>query len=218
MKAAAAPPPPLPATGRCSSPTPAANPLLAPLHIGPEICAQKATPFPANPSWGFVPWWGSPLPHAVVVALPCSRTAPRAFDLGLAPWVMFSVAVDSRNLYWADGERGAVMKQPLNGGSPVVLAGGQRFTGGNGGFLVAGGNVFWGAAGSPDAAGSGAVMKVSVDGGDPVRLAPATWAIGLQLVGSTLWWLEQTQMTRRLRVPVAGGPVESLPLVGPPNP
>jgi hypothetical protein len=74
------------------------------------------------------------------------------------PSVFGSIALDSENVYWvADGRDGVgtLLSLPLAGGRPATLASlGPRHTN----IVVAGGNVYWGAA-------SSGILRVPVRGG-----------------------------------------------------
>jgi hypothetical protein len=78
------------------------------------------------------------------------------------PW---GIAVDSRNVYWTNFQpsigAGAVMKVPLEGGSPTIVATGQAWPSG---IAVDSTSVYWANSGLD---GDGAVMKAPLDGGSP---------------------------------------------------
>ena len=96
----------------------------------------------------------------MAVRLACSLPGSTPCDL----------AVDSMNVYWTNGssfwpgiesrqDDGSVMKAPLAGGPPTVLAGGQT---GPCTIGVIGADVYWAAA--------DALMKVGINGGPPTRV------------------------------------------------
>jgi sugar lactone lactonase YvrE len=85
-------------------------------------------------------------------------TAPRDFNIT-------GFATDATSVYWTEGTGGLpfdsrVMKVPLAGGTPTVLASGQDYPEG---IAIDGSNVYWSTVG-------GAIMKTSLNGGPVVAL------------------------------------------------
>jgi hypothetical protein len=118
----------------------------------------------------------------------------------------FDIAVDSTNVYWADGY-GNVSGVRIAGGAPFLLAGGQ--TNIARGFAADGTNVYWSTQGSydPDAGWyDGSVVKVAADGGDrPVPLATAQAnPISVAVDGTHVYWADNSSGSL-LRVAVDGG-------------
>jgi hypothetical protein len=109
-----------------------------------------------------------------------------------------SLAIDGANLYWVslDASIGTV---PLSGGTPTVLAGAiPGAASGSSSFLVvSSGYVYW-----TDARRSGAVRKVSVDGGRVTTIAnhqdmPAGIAVDSQYV----YWANSSDSGAVMRAP-----------------
>jgi hypothetical protein len=99
------------------------------------------------------------------------------------------LAVDSTNVYWTNGssfwpgiesrrDDGSVMKAPLAGGVPTVLASGQT---GACGISVVGAEVYW--------VTQGALMKIAVNGGDATRVLSAYDGSDIVAIGPEGAWL-----------------------------
>jgi hypothetical protein len=70
----------------------------------------------------------------------------------------YNVAADGTNVYWANYGTGAVMKVPVAGGTPTVLASSPSATG----IATDGVNVYW---------SGGGAFKIGIDGGTPDLLS-----------------------------------------------
>jgi hypothetical protein len=138
------------------------------------------------------------------------------------------IAVDGTSVYWLEAASsssnqqpgdhyppGALMKMPLGGGTPEVLAtptGNQAsFSGKYGPNLALDAtNVYWAwglVGGTPGATGSawvlGSVMKVPLGGGTPVALATGQDALtAIAVGGSHVYW---TTASSLMSVPIDGG-------------
>jgi hypothetical protein len=87
--------------------------------------------------------------------------------------------VDATHVYWTTDV--AVMKVPVNGGAPTILASGQKFPGG---IVVDAANVYW-----TNGWDVGTVMKVPLGGGTPTILASGQVTPGAIAVDATsVYW------------------------------
>lgn len=90
-----------------------------------------------------------------------------------------NVTVDATHVYWTTDD--AVMKVPVDGGAPIVLASGQHIPGG---IAVDTANVYW-----TNGWSVGDVMKIPLDGGTPTSLASGQIAPGKIAVDATsVYW------------------------------
>jgi hypothetical protein len=103
-----------------------------------------------------------------------------------------AIAIDSTSVYWTnygsdvhggDGggaKDGSVMSVPLEGGTPTILAQGQKFPLG---IATDGTNVYWLSQGGP------AVMTAPLAGGTPMALASArSWGTGIAVDSTGVYW------------------------------
>jgi hypothetical protein len=98
-----------------------------------------------------------------------------------------NIAVDSTSIYWTEGTvtNGFVMKAPLGGGTPTMLASGL----GQPAYIaVDATNVYWTDFGNDPLEGN--VMSVPISGGSPTELASGLTAPGGIAVDGTsaYWW------------------------------
>ena len=105
----------------------------------------------------------------------------------------YGMAIDANNLYWANNAQ--VMRQPLDGGSPEVLATsavGWAISG----IVVDPTSVYW--------ADGVSIMKTPIAGGASVQLAPGN-ANSLAVDGDRVYWGESSNAAV-MSVPLDGGP------------
>jgi hypothetical protein len=126
--------------------------------------------------------------------------------------IVTGIVIDRASVYWvvrsatppsmpsAPGG-GAVMKMPLGGGSPVMLATVpfDNLACAAGCIAVDAASVYWGA--------NGAVMKVSTNGGSPITLAPATSPMSIAVAPTGVYWTDGRKV---FRVGLDGGTVTTV--------
>jgi hypothetical protein len=146
-----------------------------------------------------------------IVAIPAAGGAPVVLASSLlAP---IDVAADATFVYWADGgtpeasySDGSLKKVPHGGGAAVTITREREPTS----VAVDGTWVVWSRNGGPD--GAGAVMRASLEGGDPELVARSGRQVkDVVLVGADVYWLSADDMGGGggtiFKAPIAGGAV-----------
>jgi hypothetical protein len=118
---------------------------------------------------------------------------------------VFSIAVDTANVYWScGGKMGSIMKVPIDGGAATQLATSPQPQ-----YLaVDGTNVYW--SEDPSPAAEIGILSVPVGGGTPTTLAYEGSGIiqGISVGGGRVFWLDFEAGI--FDVPIGGGTVENL--------
>ena len=117
----------------------------------------------------------------------------------------WAIAVDATHVYWTNQDTRTVMKVPIAGGTPVMLAMGATAAQLPWDVAVDGGAVYWNEYASP-----GSVMTAPVAGGAPAAVAaqqngPRNLAIA---GGNVFWinlWILGNDSGAVMKTPVAGG-------------
>jgi hypothetical protein len=147
-----------------------------------------------------VPFSGPGGPNGAVMTQALSDGGPPVTLSTTATIAPYGLAVGAMYVYWADNSAGTVMKAPLTGGSPTMLASGQVNPQN---IAVDATNVYWINAGSP-----GAVMKVTLEGDtSPMTLAPAQdYPNNLVTDGTSVYWTNADGLTGTvMKVAASGG-------------
>jgi formylglycine-generating enzyme required for sulfatase activity len=111
-----------------------------------------------------------------------------------------AIAVDATNAYWTDSADGTVMKVPLDGGVPTLLASGQTpefVTSFPTPIAVDATSVYW--------TNTHAVMKVALGGGAPTTLATGLSQPGAMAVDATNVYWTDGSAGAVMKVPLGGG-------------
>jgi hypothetical protein len=102
------------------------------------------------------------------------------------------LAVDDTHVYWLDGDH--LARLSIDGGTPQLLASGQRGPAGVGhaGLAVSSGFVYWINRSTDLSCSDGTVMKMPVTGGTPMVVAGGQASpAGLALDGDSVYWVNQ---------------------------
>jgi hypothetical protein len=107
------------------------------------------------------------------------------------------LAIDGANVYWTTAD-GKVMKAPIAGGGPTVLATGQRSPRG---IAIDATSAYWVNEGSP-----GQVVSVPLAGGAPTVLADQQRGpVHVAVADSVLYWVNAASGGTVMSMPVSGG-------------
>jgi hypothetical protein len=122
-------------------------------------------------------------------------------------YLSIAIAADTTSVYWAESV-GPVMKVPIGGGPPTVLAKSEQ-DGIATAITLDSANVYWTThwGTGPDGIVNGAVLKVPLDGGIPTTLAsgpyrPDTLAVN---AGNVYWTTWGTDTPAVMKVAIDGG-------------
>jgi hypothetical protein len=148
-----------------------------------------------GPSYASGPTLGQPAPCG-----PSPTFAPGATLSTLAMLTQSGpefIAVDATNVYVAETIGGSVVKVPIGGGAPVVLATKQSAPTG---IVVDGANVYW------TNQNGGSVMKVPIGGGAPVTLASGQGTpVDIAVDASSVYWTNISGTHAVMKVAIDGG-------------
>jgi len=116
-----------------------------------------------------------------------------------------AIAIDSTNLYVGAmapsmdaGYVGTLMKIPLDGGTPVILATGDLTTGDPQYIAVDATTVYWTNTGALQVPANGSVMSVPIDGGTPTVLsAGEVQPSGIAVDSTSVYWGSATGLWKR---------------------
>lgn len=145
-----------------------------------------------------------------------SETASIAVDAASQPVVLaeaagnpHAIAVDGTHVYWTHWDAGEIMKAPIAGGAPVVIAESCSTPG----IAVSGTNVYWTCSpysGVEDAVPMG-VYSAPLDGGTPVLLSTGGLEdpVGLAVDATSVYVGDDYAVKK---VPLEGGAAEELAL------
>ncbi len=122
------------------------------------------------------------------------------------------LAVDSKNVYWADIESHTVRYAPIGGGEVVTLASNQR--GGASRILLTSTDVYWLTLGQTPSDAGGAIMTVPIAGGEPRTLHSTPDVVeDIAIDGETIYWDENESPGVLKKMPLRGGPITTLTAV-----
>ena len=110
------------------------------------------------------------------------------------------IAIDATSVYFTATLGGRVVKVPIGGGAPVVLAAGQSEPTG---IVVDAANVYW----TNQASNSGnSIMKVPIGGGAPITLASGQGApFGIAVDAKSVYWTNLSDNHAVMKVAIDGG-------------
>ncbi len=109
--------------------------------------------------------------------------------------------MDATSIYWGDPVTDTIMKVPLSGGCPTVIATAHLITGCN--IAVDATSVYW-TEGSGDPAGN--VMRAPKGGGAATVLASGQeYPSEIAVLGTTLYWLNSAANGALMKMPATGG-------------
>ena len=110
------------------------------------------------------------------------------------------IAIDATSVYFTETEGGRVVKVPIGGGAPVVLAAGQSEPTG---IVVDAANVYWTTQGSNS---GNSVMKVPIGGGAPITLASGQGTpFGVAVDATSVYWTNLSDNHAVMTVAIDGG-------------
>jgi hypothetical protein len=114
------------------------------------------------------------------------------------------IAVDATSVYWVDTGSSLVMKAPLAGGAPTLLARGHSSAAD---LAVDATSVYWmNATDATGVEGTGSVMKVPLGGGTPFTIAPGQRPSAMVIDSRYAYWTNGHTGDKLLfKAPLAGG-------------
>jgi hypothetical protein len=152
----------------------------------------------------------APVAEVTVTARPEASTAPASNPAGIVALASGlskpgCLVLDATHAYWANTGKGSIMKVPIAGGTPTLLATGQK---GLESMAVDRTHLYW-----TDRAtnmGDGTVMKLPLAGGAPVQLVGGQQYPSSIAVDATHVYWSNYNSGAILRAPLAGGEPEEL--------
>ena len=133
----------------------------------------------------------------VLIKVPLFGDSPRT-ELASGLDYPAAIAVDASSVYWLDENTPRLMKVPINGGQPVVLAAdlGPPFA-----IALDANNVYWSA---DQGNGASALMRTPKGGGQTVTMVDGQYLIGaIAVYASKVYWTTGTPTI--MSVPCTGG-------------
>lgn len=116
-----------------------------------------------------------------------------------------AIAVDSASVYWTTvfGTR-SIMKVPLSGGAPTVIATGENPYG----LAVTTDTIYWSDFGSDAGSVDGAIMKAPLSGGSATTLASGERGpLGIAVDATNVYWARNDISSQIMKVAIGGGNV-----------
>jgi hypothetical protein len=170
-----------------------------PTNTGFVVASNQGSPGALAESSGFV-YWANAGDGTIARTSTVLGTVATIVSSNAVVSTPAMLAADAANIYLGDANNGAIALAPIGTGIPALLttAGILRK------LTVDSENLFWTDPGS----GGGAVMKVPLSGGSPVKLAGSTFSVnGIAVDATSVYWTEGDKVRK---VPVGGGVATTL--------